>query len=432
MDGQPGRITLVMRVLLISANTEKINLVPLPLGLNCVAMAAQTSGHDVRVLDLMAEADSPSIVRDTVASFGPEVIGISVRNIDDQAREGRFLLDDARRIVRECRRLTGAPIVLGGAGYSIFPEGVLDYLEADMGVRGEGEVVFPALLARLERREDLAGTPGLYLRDRGPQGKRTFADDLDSLPVSGAHAFITSRDPDLMLPFQTRRGCPMECSYCSTAAIEGRKIRKRSPEAAVAELARCTEAGFRRVYFVDNTFNIPSGYAKELCRQMIARNVEISWQCILYPGKIDEHLVALMADAGCREISLGFESGSERILRTMNKRFTPREIQRTAALFARYGIRQMGFLLLGGPGETRETALESLTFADSLPLDRLKVTTGIRIYPDTALARTAINEGMVSPADTLLRPRFYLVAELEGWLTDTVAMWMAERPHWMT
>jgi radical SAM superfamily enzyme YgiQ (UPF0313 family) len=421
-----------MKVLLISANTERINIVPLPLGLSYVAAATRNGGHDVRVLDLMAEDDSESLIRETIASFGPDVIGISVRNIDDQTKDGRFLLDEVKRVVRDCRRLSDAPIVLGGAGYSIFPESVLAYLEADMGIQGEGEVAFPALIERLAQQADLSETPGLYLRDRGLLGKRTFVKDLDSLPIFGAHEFLASQDRGLWLPFQTRRGCPLNCSYCSTSTIEGLAIRKRSPEAAVTELACCVECGFRQIFFVDNTFNLPPGYAKEICRKIIDRGLDLSWRCILYPGKVDEKLAALMAAAGCREVSLGFESGSKRILLNMNKKFTLREIRQTAETLARHGIRQQGFLMLGGPGETQESVLESLTFADSLPLDQLKITSGIRIYPQTALARVAIDAGMISPDDDLLFPKFYLVRELEEWLLETVKTWMADRSHWMT
>ncbi|PJC71539.1 MAG: B12-binding domain-containing radical SAM protein [Syntrophobacterales bacterium CG_4_8_14_3_um_filter_58_8] len=421
-----------MKVLLISANTEKINLLPLPLGLSCVAAATQSAGHEAMVLDLMAEGDSESLIRTAIASFGPDVIGISIRNIDDQARDGRFLLDQVRCVVQNCRCLSAAPIVLGGAGYSIFSESALTYLSADMGIQGEGEVAFPALVDRLARKADLSGTPGLYIRGLGLQGERRYVINLDSLPVSRANEFLVSRNRKLWFPFQTRRGCPMDCSYCSTATIEGRAIRKRSTEVVVAELARRVGDGFRKIFFVDNTFNIPSDYAKEICRKIIDRGLDICWRCILYPGKINEELIALMADSGCEEVSLGFESGAERILRNMNKKFSLQEVRRMAELLARHGIRQLGFLMLGGPGETRESVLESLTFADSLPLDQLKVTSGIRIYPCTALARTAIDEEMISPTDDLLLPKFYLVPGIEEWLSETVKGWMANRPHWMT
>ena len=96
----------------------------------------------------------------------------------------------------------------------------------------------------------------------------------------------------------------------------------------------------------------------------------------------------------------------------------------------RYGIGRMGFVLLGGPGETRETVEESLEFADSLELEAVKVTTGIRIYPYTPLAKAAIADGVVSPEDDLLYPRFYLARGLEGWIEEKVSDWLKRRPDW--
>jgi len=421
-----------MRVLLISANTEKINIVPIPLGLNYVAAATQSKGHDVRVMDLMAHADSRAAIREAINSFHPDVIGISIRNIDDQVMHGaRFLLDDVKRVVLDCRRDSKAPIVLGGSGYSIFPVAVLSYLEADMGLQGEGESVFPQLLERLERRADLTGLPGLYLKGRGLQGARSFVRNLSELPISGVHHFLPVYDRTLWMPFQTRRGCPMNCSYCSTATIEGRTIRERSPETAIAELKSFAEAGFRQFYFVDNTFNLPASYAKAICRLIIHHGLNIDWRCIFYPGVVDEDLIKLMAEAGCREVSLGFESGCEQILKNMNKRFNPEEVRKTSEMLAKYGIRQMGFLMLGGPGETRESVIVSLAFADSLPLDTVKVSQGIRIYPYTTLAKIAVDEGRIKSADELLKPTFYMVREIEQWLAETVKARMAERPNWM-
>ena len=91
----------------------------------------------------------------------------------------------------------------------------------------------------------------------------------------------------------------------------------------------------------------------------------------------------------------------------------------------------MGFLLLGGPGETRESVEESLTFADSLKLDSLKITEGIRIYPHTGLAKRSVEEGIIPSEEDLLFPRFYLAKNLEGWLPETLRCWMVARPHWV-
>jgi radical SAM superfamily enzyme YgiQ (UPF0313 family) len=96
-------------------------------------------------------------------------------------------------------------------------------------------------------------------------------------------------------------------------------------------------------------------------------------------------------------------------------------------MFREAGIRRTGFLMLGGPGETRETVEESLAFADSLDLDSLKIAVGIRIYPETDLAATAVAEGMIGPEDDLLRPAFYLAPQIQGWLPARIADYKASR-----
>ena len=422
-----------MRVLFISVNTE-INMPTLPLGLACVATATQRAGHQVKLVDLSSKKDSSEVIRESTEAFQPDIIGISIRNIDDQSMvDTQFLLDQVKGVVTDCRDNTGVPIILGGAGYSMYPESTLAYLEADMGIKGEGERAFPYLLDHIQHVEGISKIPGLFLPGKMMKIKNQFARDLDVLAFPDERLWLSSEliNQDIWIPLQTRRGCPMECSYCSTASIEGKIRRKHSPEAVVEMIGRHVKAGFNKFYFTDNTFNIPSSYAAEICHRLLALGLEISWMCILYPWDIKESLVRDMAKAGCREVSLGFESGSERILSNMNKKFTVKEVRRTSELLKKYGIRQMGFLLFGGPGETKSSVEKSLTFADSLPLDALKITVGIRIYPNTMLAKIAVDEGLISPNDDLLYPRFYLTEGLEDWLHETVKEWMNKRPHWV-
>ncbi len=422
-----------MRVLFISVTTE-INMPTLPLGLACVATATQRAGHQVKLLDLSSKKDSNEVIRESTEAFHPDTIGISVRNIDDQSMvDTQFLLDQVKAVVTDCRDTIEVPIILGGAGYSMYPESTLAYLEADMGIKGEGERAFPYLLDHIQHAEDISEIPGLFLPGKKMKIKNQFAKDLDILAFPDERLWLSSEliNQDIWIPLQTRRGCPMECSYCSTASIEGKIRRKHSPEAVVEMIGRHVKAGFNKFYFTDNTFNIPSSYAAEICHRLLALGLEISWMCILYPWDIKESLVRDMAKAGCREVSLGFESGSERILSNMNKKFTVKEVLRTSELLNRYGIRQMGFLLFGGPGETKSSVEKNLTFADSLPLDALKITVGIRIYPNTMLAKIAVDEGLISPNDDLLYPRFYLTKGLEDWLHETVKEWMNKRPHWI-
>jgi len=253
------------------------------------------------------------------------------------------------------------------------------------------------------------------------------------LPLPGVQEWtsLPSRNEEIWFPFQTRRGCSLNCSYCSTPTIEGKIMRKHSLARVVDAISRYVEAGFDRFFFVDNIFNLPPSYAKEFCDQLVKAELNTSWRCILYPWRVDEELVEKMAEAGCKEVSLGFESGSGKILRVMNKNFQPEEVRRISERLKRYGIQRMGFLLLGGPEENRKTVEESLAFADSLDLEAMKITMGIRIYPYTDLARTAIKEGVIAPDDDLLFPKFYMAPDLDEWLRRTVSAWMDGRPNWM-
>ena len=192
-------------------------------------------------------------------------------------------------------------------------------------------------------------------------------------------------------------------------------------------MERVALRGFRNFCTVDNTFNIPPSYAMGFCREIIRRGLDINLWCIVYPKWVDRELAELMARAGCREVSLGFESGSECVLTRFHKKFRAGEVRTIAAIFRDAGIKRTGFLMLGGPGETRETVEESLAFADSLDLDALKITVGIRIYPETDLAATAVAQGVIAPDDDLLRPTFYMAADLKDWLPARIAGYKASR-----
>jgi radical SAM superfamily enzyme YgiQ (UPF0313 family) len=392
-------------------------VVPLPLGLACVAAATENAGHEVRILVLPAESDYERAIRDSIQQVSPEVIGVSVRNIDDQNMQSpRFLLDSVKPVVTACRAYSSAPIVLGGAGYSIFPRSVLAYLGADIGIRGEGESAFPALLSWLSHGRRSSPPPSTYFAD-GLNTSVSFVRDLDAFPLpKKQHWLKFPQSIDMRIPVQSRRGCPLDCSFCSTSSIEGRPIRQRSPDSVVNWLAVLRRQGFRHFWFVDNTFNLPPSYAKELCRKLITADLRLDWWAIVYPKWVDAELVDLMVEAGCTEVSLGFESGSDIILPVFNKRFTCAEVKTASDALGRVGIKRNGFLMLGGPEETTETVEQSLAFADSLNLDMLKITVGIRIYPDTPLAARAIADGLLSPDDNLLLPRFYMLPALRHWL----------------
>jgi len=424
---------IVMKVLLVSIAMPDLIMPTLPLGLVSVATAVRIVGHDVRLLDVREGGDLAATVAGAVANFAPDVIGLAVRNVDDQSMVGtRFLLDPLKKIAETCRACSAAPIILGGAGYSMYPERLLEVLEADIGIKGDGEAALPAVLDHISSGVDVGMLKGVYVRGRLPAKAICEVPDMSRLvqPDPDLWPCTEQERAEVWLPFSTRRGCALDCSYCSTAFIEGTTLRSRDPNFVAGHIRRQYEAGFRRFYCTDNTFNLPADYARQLCRTFIQNALPVSWACIVYPYRVGEELVHDMAQAGCVEVSLGFESGSQAMLKNMNKRFSLFDVRHAARLLNKQGIRLNGFLLLGGPGETRESVRESFEFADSLPLAALKITSGIRIYSETALARTAVDEGVIGADDDLLYPRFYLARELHGWIEEEIPNWTASRPHW--
>jgi radical SAM superfamily enzyme YgiQ (UPF0313 family) len=187
------------------------------------------------------------------------------------------------------------------------------------------------------------------------------------------------------------------------------------------DMARLAEAGVRRIQIVDNTLNLPPGYALDLCRRVARLRLPISWRCIVYPHLLSQELADSMVEAGCTEVSIGFESGSDRMLRAINKHFATGDIREATARLRAAGMRCLGFLLLGLPGETRDSVTESLDLAEDLSLDSLKITLGARIFPGTPLARIAADEGVVSADDDLLQPSFYMAPAVSGWVDEAVA-----------
>ncbi len=406
----------------------------LPIGAVCVASAIQETGkHIVQIADLPSDEPAEKNLRPLINRFFPDCIALSVRNIDDQNIVNPvFLLNSYKDIVSACRKLSSVPVILGGSGFSLYPDEILLYLDADFGITGEGEIVMPQLLENLNNNTPLSHLPNVLVKGIKLSQKKYFPVRINTLPAMNPELWPCTPEKRnaTYLPFQSRRGCPFNCTYCPNTLIEGYTLRKRSVEMVVESIISHVSNGYRKFYFTDNVFNLPLSYSKELCRQIIRSGVDISWVCSIYPKTADDSLAELMAQAGCEEINLSFESGNNQILENMNKKFTIEEVGRVANIFKRYGIKQTGFVLLGGPGETKQTVEETLAFTEKLGLDTVNLTLGMRIYPGTTLSKIAVEKGFTERGDSLLRPVFYLEKELRNWIFDRAASWLKVRPNW--
>jgi radical SAM superfamily enzyme YgiQ (UPF0313 family) len=428
-----------MKVLLISENRTTTLVSPFPLGLAFVSSGLRRAGHEVLVLDLMFLEDWEASLSSTLRDFQPDLVGLSIRNIDNQdMRNPVFFLGDHHGIVAAIQRHSSAPLVLGGAGFNIHPAGCLRFLGADYGVYGEGEAAFPELLDAL-RSSRFENVPGAVWKERGhvrvnPPRYLAGADEWVP-PAYGDFDVAAYHEAQSELPgcitVQNKRGCHMKCIYCSTPLLEGTRCRSRDLRRSVEEMAALNrEKGIQRFYIVDNVFNFPLLQAKDFCREIIAQDLKIGWQAIVNPAFGDDELFELMGKAGCRFISLGNESGHELILRNLRKGFTLHNVRMAAKRARAQGIRFGCFLLVGGPGETRDTVAQSVEFVDELSPDLVTLKAGIRIYPGTELEAIAREEGMIARDQDLLHPAFYLSPAIREWVWAYLEESVRGRANW--
>jgi len=416
-----------VKILLISTNQNRLPLPVMPIGACIVAQACEEAGHSVQLLDLMFARDAKGAIAAALTGFQPDVVGLSIRNIDNVDMHGSvFYLDGLLGIAAAVRALSGARIVLGGAALGVMPEQILRLVPDAVAVVGDGELVLPQLLQRLARAEPLVGLPGIVYLEAGVLHRETSA-----LPAFSA----TCRAPDYRrwldtrayrsqmatATVQTKLGCGFHCVYCTYPMIEGSRFRLKDPESVAQAVQRLAAAGFRDIEFVDSVFNAPHRHALEVCAALARVKHGARLQCLdLNPRDLDDELLGAMERAGFVGIGITLESASDPVLQGLRKGFTSREVQAAAAAVRRHRIPCAWMFLFGGPGETRETVRETLHFAESQirPGDVAFFNIGLRIYPGTALETIARGEGVLSQSpDAMLAPVFYLSAQVEaGWL----------------
>ena len=430
-----------MKVLLISENRCRDNLVPWPIGAASIAAAAEAAGHDVEGLDLMFSQDAAADVADAVRSFQPDVVGISLRNIDNQdMHANEFFLPGVKEVVDAVTSETAAPVVLGGAGFTIFPLECLSYLAQEIGIVGEGEEAFVQLLDALEAGEDPSGVGGLaFLRDgAGRINPVERPVDFRCAPPPDRRAFgvscynwVPGKGPPFVANIQSRRGCPLRCIYCSSPLVEGRVVRCRDAQQVADELEALEKRyALSTCIFADSHFNYPAEYARQLCSLIIEKQLSINWSCGINPLYYDEALFEMLRQAGCFAVSIGNESGSDEMLASLRKDFTASDVRKNVVAARDQGLQANCFLLLGGPGETRESVEESIALMDELAPEAVRITVGIRIFPGCELERIAAEEGVIHQGQDLLEPVFYLEKAVAPWLYDMMKDVCASRPGW--
>lgn len=422
-----------------------------PNGVACVAAALDDADYDVRVLDLCFARRPLDDARRAARDFQPDVIGLSVRNIDNSDLVAlRHYTPEAAGILGALRESAPrAHVIAGGAAFGVAPASLFEELGVDYAVAGDGERATVAIMDALAAGRSPGAIPGVVRRDGGritltPAGGEgengTPLDSaLDSLPATHMHRWLDLGAYERRggtVPIQTKRGCVFKCVYCTYLNVEGWGYRLRDPEAVVDEITELArDAGVRHFEFVDSTFNSPPRHAAAVCEAIARRGLKVKLDTTNFtPASVPPYLLEPMRRAGFRWLGITAESASDSVLEKLGKGFDSERVRRVAEDVERAGMGVLWIFLVGGPGETRETLAETLRFAAWRMSrgDAVYLTVGLRIYPGTQLQRIAIDEGVIAADDPLLLPRFYFSSALDmSECLATLRRFAAEQPRFM-
>ncbi len=430
-----------MRVLLVSANREHIPDPIFPLGLAYIAASAQRAGHAIDIADLCFGRQPVRDLQRRIRAFQPEVIGLSIRNVDNAAYPLTVdYLPRHREVIDAIRATTSACVVVGGSGFSILPEQYMQALDADFGIRGAGEQAFVALLDALAEKRNPGNIPGLHSKHAWPDTGQ---------PVS-APAVPSSQSAESPWParrlfdyaryirrggcgnVQTKRGCVFKCSYCTYPLLEGNRFQLRAAADVVDEIeALQTRYGPHPIFFVDSILNFPHGHLEGICEELLRRKLKVRWSCYATPVKLDANQARLMARAGCEGIELGTDAVDDAQLERLGKSFGADTVHQANRHCLDAGLRVCHSLIFGAPGETRVSIRNTCRAIRAMQPTAVIAMTGVRVYPGTPLAEQLIAAGMLSRAAIGLAPAFYIEPEVAGFLPAYLTRQARDAGNWV-
>ena len=423
-----------MKTLLISVNSERMPAPVFPLGLAYIAGALKEKGHSIEVLDLCFSQNVSGDLKEVLLRFQPELIGLSLRNLDNLTYPASIsYLQEVEEVISRCRHNSSSTLVIGGSGFSLAPRELLQFLDVDFGIVGEGEELLPTLIDALEQNLPISPSPHILIK-REPFSPIMSGAQVSSMTTPDRNLFHARRylEEGGMLNLQTKRGCPFSCIYCTYPLLEGKKVRLREVDEVIEEIRTLIqEQKTDHIYFVDDIFNYPPSFAEKLCRRMTEERLQVGWSAFVNPGFLSEDLLKWMKEAGCTGVEFGTDSGSPAMLKNYGKSFTVEEVMRASQLCSKLNVNHCHYLLFGGPGEDERTIEESFQLMDQIDPTAVIAMLGIRIYPGTGLEQYAHSEGVIEKNSNLIYPYFYISHGLKGKLEDIIREKALMRKQWI-
>jgi anaerobic magnesium-protoporphyrin IX monomethyl ester cyclase len=339
------------------------------LGLMYLSAALREAGYSVVHLDhtFMERRE----VLAEVARLQPAMVGIYAMVT---------MQDEAFALAAELRGQV--PLLVAGGPYpSGEPEAFLDLF--DLVAVGEGEETVVEIMRHIDDR-DFDAVNGLVFMRGGEVVKtppRVRTKDMSQLPLPYRGdlpnqqyiAYWRRHWKDATTPVMTTRGCPFRCDFCHKSVF-GDLFKARPAASVVAELREVAELGYDHVWMSDDLFTLNYQRTMELCREIEAAHIPLTWECLSRVTHVDEALFRQMKAAGCKRVFFGIESADEGVLKQMRKGITPEQSQAAVEACVRAGIKAAGFFMVGYLGETDDSLLRTIAFSSRLPLDYVSYT----------------------------------------------------------
>ena len=430
-----------MRILLIATNRHhqlmsRMEARPLPIGLAYVAGHLDPNRHTIKVLDLMFSTDYLADTESVVREYQPDLIGISIRNLDNQSYlDPQWALPISRDVIQRIRTITRAPIVCGGPAFSILPRECFSLVEPDLGISGDAGETFAQLADRLEEGKPYHDLSGLVYRsgDEIIVQEQQASSAFPQPPRFEELAMAKYAQAGFGIGILTKLGSfnyPTAKTYNKESGGDAWRV-IRPIESVIQEAREMKQRfGLRKVFFIDNGFNIPLPHAKSLCQSLIEADLKLHWNTCLapIPQACDAEMIGLMKRAGCRLVIMVGSNGSEEEQMDIQGRFEP--LQEVGRLCEDGGLHYTVSQYFGEPGETRETVESKLAFLRKLQPAMANLRIGVRVMPGTPVSQLALQKGLITDEGQLIQPIFYVEETVKDWIIDHLKAEAAQNPRW--
>ena len=367
------------------------------LGIGYLAAVLEKNQYEVDVIDCQVLKLSHEEFKSELAKRQPNIVGITSATLTYKS---------ALRIARIAKETCPNCLTLLGGIHATFwdDKALQECPQLDIVVRKEGENTLLELVQRLEADEDYYDVLGTTCRKDGEivrNPDRPYIENLDDIPFPARHLWPMERLRKYEETFymMTSRGCVYWCEFCSTVRMHGRKYRMRSPKNVVDEIEFLHKIyGAKQFTFYDDAFTVDQERAAEICREIKSRKLKIEWDCETRVDMVTKELLRTMKEAGCIAVWFGVESGSQPVLNAMQKGISPAQTMRAFKLAKEVGLMTVAGVILGFPGETKETAWETVKFVERVSPDDV----GYYIatpYPGTPLYESVKEKGLLKITD---------------------------------